>query len=102
MVPGEQVTGATHQFGGVREASERRAKLGVKEKKRLAVKGTQESAPGMRRSSRCKGLAAGGRDPVEHSKRGRDAPQATELSSAYPAPLLPPHPPPSLKLLHHF
>lgn len=83
MVPEEQVTGATHQFGGVREASERRAKLGVKEKKRLAVKGTQESAPGMR-SSRCKSLAAGGRDPGEHPERGRDAPQAAELGSAYP------------------
>lgn len=32
MVPGEQVTRATHQFVGIREASERRAKLGVKEK----------------------------------------------------------------------
>lgn len=50
---------------GIREV----CKAGVKEKKRLAVKGTQESAPGMR-SSRCKGLAAGARDPVEHPERG--------------------------------
>lgn len=34
-------------------------------------------------------MAAGWRDPVEHSKRGWDAPQATELSSAY----CPPQPP---------
>lgn len=92
MVPGEQVTGATHQFGGVREASERRAKLGVKEKKRLAVKGTQESAPGVR-SSRCKGLAAGGRDPGEHPESVWGCPTGCRARQRLP---------PSLKLLHHF